>query len=458
LFFGAWGTFTGCVAKQPPKSKYNILLITIDSLRADHVGVYGYQPPTTPSLDAFARENIVFRNAYAPSPWTLPSHVSILTSLYPDVHGLDNMTSKLNKDAVTLAEILQKYGYWTGAVVCAPLLHRRYGLYYYFNEYDQDLVANTVEDARKVKTAARVTTKAVSMFDDKVQEPWFMFLHYWDPHYDYTPPREYAEIFDPDYQGTITGDDILDRTDLVPGMDPRDLQHIVALYDGEIRYTDDHLQRLFDELKRRDFIDNTIIIITADHGEEFLEHGGTGHSHTCYEEVLRVPFIVRIPGGKPVASTVDTPVSLLDIFPTVMDLLGLERRKLRLQGLSLAPLLTNGAPLEKRFLFAETKQGRKTPPEDHNSHRWSALISSDGWKVHAFRKVNTALSLYNLQEDPGEQHDLAAQQTTALNQMNVSFLMQKNQNDRMRYKLDYWLPLRPDKRFSDTLKGLGYLQ
>ena len=193
---------------------------------------------------------MVFEHAYAPSPWTLPSHVSLLTGLYPATHGVHHGQAQLNETALTLADLLRERGYATEAVVCAPLLRERFGLNQGFDRYDTELVGRNYLAARRAKVADQVTDKALAAVERADGKPLFLFLHYWDPHYDYNPESRYLAMFDRDYQGPVDGLNIHDRTELAAAMTARDLRHLIARYDAEIRFTDDHLGRLFDGLAR----------------------------------------------------------------------------------------------------------------------------------------------------------------------------------------------------------------
>jgi arylsulfatase A-like enzyme len=448
---------------EPPTGpRRNLVVITIDSLRADHLGSYGYQPPTSPRLDRFAAENIRFERAYATSPWTLPSHASLFTGLYADTHGAQDEKARLLPNAYTLATHLKTRGYATGAVVCAPLLAKYFGLDTGFDTYDDDLISLVPLKARRMKVAPDVTNKALAWIDEKGDQPFFLFLHYWDVHHDYNPPQEYVELFDPDYQGTEQGLDITIRGDLKPGMPPRDLEHIVALYDGEIRYTDDYLGKLLDGMTARGLDENTMIWITSDHGEEFLEHGQMAHKKTCYEESIRIPMLARIPWIDATAKLVDEPVSLVDIFPTVLGFLGDNANGAPLQGVDLSDYLTRGKRVPTRPILAATTQGRV--PGRLFDLEWDSLLTKGGSKLHAVRgprkHATPKLMLFDLVRDPGEQDDVATRQKSMRGKLGRALRKRKAAHTKLHDALGIAVfsedALDPD--LAETLKGLGYLQ
>jgi arylsulfatase A-like enzyme len=286
-------------------------------------------------------------------------------------------------------------------------------------------------------------------------------LHYWDVHFDYDPPKKYVELFDPDYQGKIDGRNIYYRNDIVPGMNPRDLQHLIALYDGEIRFEDDILTTLFDGLAERGLLNNTMVWITADHGEEFLEHGGRAHTCTVHEELIRVPLLAQVPWFTPAQKIVPDVVSLVDLFPTFLELLGVPRPPdLKLQGVSLAPAMQRGERLADRLIMAETVPGR-FPTDRKKKFRWAAVIDSKRMKLHQLhvRRDDLRDLLYNLVTDPGELRDLAAEEeeAEAVARLRGLYGEAKDQNTALRKELSLDAMQKLDKQTEETLKGLGYV-
>jgi arylsulfatase A-like enzyme len=310
----------------PPRP--NILLVSIDSLRADHVHAYGYGPETSPAIDRLAREGVLFRTAVSPTSWTLPAHLSLFTGLTPQQHGVVADDQRLRDDAPLLSEVLWRKGYTTVGFVSAPYLDSAYGFDRGFEHYDDYTIAKrSFADSQRGPTSPAL----LRLFEDWFaawkaggrQRPFFAFVHMWDVHYDYTPPRPFDTWFDPDYTGAVTGEDFETNPAIHPGMAARDLAHVVALYDGEIRYTDLHLGLILDRLRAAGVLDDTIVVVTADHGDEFFEHGRKGHKQALYDESVRVPLVMRFPARIPAGRIVDAQVRLIDVATTIIALAGL---------------------------------------------------------------------------------------------------------------------------------------
>ena len=289
---------TGCGERTPPppRAPANVVLITLDTTRPDHLGVYGYERATSPTLDMLAAESQVFDNAYSTSSWTLPAHASLFTGMLPTSHGADKdpdgalvlsaavetpeswkiyRANAPRDDVQTLAEVLKGAGYATGAVVGGPWMKRVFGLGRGFDSYDDE---NVVADGR---AAGEVTERARTWLRAQ-KTPFFLFLNYFDPHTPYTAPTPYVK--------RVLGAEPFSR-------DASQDQKALLLYDAEIRYTDDQIALLFLELRRLGLYDSSWIVVTADHGELFGEHDRHGHGVTLDQEVVRIPLIVKPPLG-----------------------------------------------------------------------------------------------------------------------------------------------------------------
>ncbi len=386
----------------------NIILIVVDSLRADRLGSYGNRHNTSPNIDAVARDGVLFSNAIAESPWTLPSHASIFTSLYVSAHGVYRDTDRLHTKAVTLAETLHEAGYVTGAFVCAPFLNKKYGFDQGFETYDQSLSAHSHVGSHRAITSEPLTRMAKEWLSARGPEPFFLFLHYWDVHYDYIPPAPFDTIFDPAYRGTLDGRDISERTDLTADLPREDLEHLFAIYDGEIAYTDHHLGDLFSFMKRTGLWDETVLVITSDHGDELLDHGQTGHWHTVYQELIKVPLIIRDPRLRRRGIEAGELVELVDLYPTFLEMAGAEPPPHEIEGVSLVPLLAGKDVPWEDVGYAETFRGnldRIGRPTDLAVHR---SIQAGGLKLIQRLREPEQLLLFDLDADPGELRDIAA--------------------------------------------------
>ncbi len=443
------------IATQPAaaadSTRPNILLISIDSLRADHLHAYGYGRDTSPNLDALAHEGALFRYTVAPTSWTLPSHMTMLTSLPPNRHQVDTDLTRLRPEAVTLAEVLRSAGYETAAIVSAPYLRAEYGFPQGFSHYDDYSAVSLIRNAQRQITSPRLLRLATDWIDGRErrqeQRPFFLFLHMWDVHFDYMPPAPYDTMFDSDYTGSVTGEDYERSDEVHAGIDRRDLEHIVALYDGEIRWVDEHLGRLFGYLRERGLLDNTIVAVTADHGDEFFEHGRKGHRNSLYDEVLLVPLIIRYPDRIPAGAVVEQQARLLDLGPTLLSLAGVK-----------APD-DFGMPLDEPYRGRDLSalwDGEALPPVpafgDLEGH--TASVRTLDRKFIVELKGDHAPQLYDLAADPGEQHNLAARETGAVDAFYTA-LSRFRHTDASR---SLAAPLRVDPRHLQVLRSLGYIK
>ncbi|MGA1876051.1 MAG: sulfatase-like hydrolase/transferase, partial [bacterium] len=376
--------FTEAMGTRPKAPPPNLLLITIDTLRADHLGCYGYQDIHTPCIDTLASEGILFTQALTPVPITLPSHVSIMTGLYPMQHGIcNNANSVLGEEATTLAEIMEKEGYKTAAFVGAFVLHSMFGLNQGFQAYNNSPSKKKRSGASPFdneRRAEEVTRSALQWLESNHDSPFFLWVHYFDPHAMYLPPSPFKE----EYKG--------------------------HLYDGEIAYTDSCLGPLLDGLKKLGVSDKTVIILTSDHGEGLGEHGESTHAVFLYDSTLHIPLILKIPPGviprlQNMKPEITSMVSLLDIFPTIMDLFSLRPDQIDLNqwpGKSLIPLIEGSCQIHQEEIFCETLY-----PE--LNFGWSRV---EGIRTHDWKYVKSPRSeLYHLSEDPNETVNLLSNQS-----------------------------------------------
>lgn len=412
---------TGCSRHTPgaaPSPPPHVVLISIDTLRADHLGCYGYDRETTPRIDALARESTRFAAAYAQASWTLPSHMSLMTSQYPHIHGVERQDQALPDAAVTLAEALSAGGYSTTAFISWVFVSQRFGFAQGFGRFVELLPPpELIDDAGAAGyKAEEVTDRAMRWLArcDR-RRPQFLFVHYFDPHIDYEAPEPYTDQFDPEYSGVATGrygylKQYIKELHRTPQrIAPRDLAHVRALYDGEIRYTDECVGQLLEAVDRTFGLDQTLVVLTSDHGEELDDHGSMeGHQWTLYEEVVRVPLILRPPGGLSRARVIQEPVALIDVAPTILEAAGIVAPP-TFQGASLAGLLRDAADADV--------QANSTPRpvfgciDRHNRRQFVRdgsfkLIRTDRSLNRRNVPVQAGYELYDLSVDPAEQHNL----------------------------------------------------
>jgi len=344
LLAAAWAA----CAEPPPLDHPNVVLVCIDTLRADHLGCYGYERDTTPAIDRLAAESTVFADACAASSWTRPSVPSLLTGTYPLQHGLygleGKLTHALSDASVTLAEVFRDHGWRTAAVVCNPQLDLGNGFEQGFEDYRDDS-----GDAAEIERRAQTWLDSLDG-----EDPFFLYLHFLDAHWPYPIPDAYATRFGgsslPELWGAEPGR-VRDAINEGDRQSTRaELDRLRALYDGGIRYVDDQLALLFASLEERGLADDTIVCIVSDHGEEFMEHGRIGHGHGLQENLLRVPWILHVPGRR--GRRVEHPVGLVDVFPTLLAAAGVEAPAS--EGVD---RLTR--PGEDRPVFAELKELRR---------------------------------------------------------------------------------------------------
>ncbi|MGH0028800.1 MAG: sulfatase [Myxococcota bacterium] len=407
-----------------------VILVSIDTLRADHLGAYGYDRPTSPVIDALAREGAVFEDANSTAPWTVPAHASILTGLYPRRHGANRSDRMLIKGIPTLATRLSRVGFTTAAAVNTFRLGRAYGLETGFEHY-----LYVPEATERVGPSTWVTDQAIDWLKRFREERLFLFVHYFDVHTDYASKPEFERQFVSDYDGVVDGTgvqvarfqqdkeladacrtdpDLVSCVELDPDkrklppieLDDRDRQHLTDLYDANLRQMDQELDRLLSFARQEGILDEALLILTSDHGEEFLEHGGLGHSRTQYQEMLWVPLILRGPGIPP-GTRIETPVSLVDVVPTVLSALGMKVPE-STDGMDLAPLwqadVDEGAmeAFEDRILFAEANL--TVTAFDH------LFVARQGRYKLLYDRQTKETWLYDLESDPGELRDIAAEQ------------------------------------------------
>ena len=384
----------------------NLLLVSIDTCRADHLTPYGYERDTSPLLDELADEGVVFEAAFCQVPDTTPSHASLFTGALPDLHGAANGVP-LGAELPTLAELLREQGYATAGFVSGSTMTAELsGLGRGFDTYNDRMTAIGSRGATRPneRPAQQTTARALGWLEQRSQAaPFFLFVHYFDPHALYAPPAPYDTLFS---AGEATALDPADvpsyaRLDGAPSF-----ERYVDLYDGELRYVDDQLRRIVERLEQQGALDRTVIAVTSDHGEDMGEHGlYFSHGWRLYDPALRVPMIVRAPGLLPAGVRVGDPVQTVDLTATLLDLLGVEPPP-HGAGESLVPLAhAPGTGSERRVLSRTTKTqtylklSRREDVRDFRSLRgadWKYLESLDG-EVRA---------LFALARDPAESRDV----------------------------------------------------
>ena len=436
----SWGAigYLAFFASWEEPSPDLLILVSIDTLRADHLGCYGYERPTSPVLDAIAEEGVVFEDVTSPAPWTLPAHASMLTGLYPRRHGVRLLEQRLASGVPTLATRLADRGWTTAAIVSNDYLGDRYGL-----EQGFEVFVSMPTSVKQASPSTLVTDQVIGWLQKSRQKPLFLFVHYYDVHSDYRSLPENEARFVGAYAGGIDGstEQLLEVKRGERVLDRADADHLVDLYDAGVRQMDTELGRLVDFLHEHGLEGRALLIVTSDHGEEFLEHGSVLHGQTQFREVSRVPWLVRGP-GVPRGARVETPVSLVDLVPTALALLG-EGQAVGLDGVDASGLWRAGGedPAE-RPLFAEADRGREQDA-NHSVRRGSFVL-------HLHRPSGSH-RLHDLRSDPAEQVDVSAEHPELARELRA--ILRNRVGDAA--APEPARELSPDE--AERLRGLGYL-
>lgn len=424
----------------------NVLVVVADALRADHLGCYGYAKPTSPNIDQFAAESLVFENAMSNASWTKPSIGSLFTSLYPHRHGALYMLDRLENSLLTAAEAFRNAGYATVGIQKNFCVDRRFN-------FDQGF--ETFIDAFE-QPDEFVLNRWKAWIARHRRGRFFAYLHFMNTHVPFISPSEFDKRF---IIGENVGVDIRILTKL--GMSEEDRRRLTNLYDQSITAMDRNFQSILESLRWQGLWETTIVVFTADHGEELWDHGSFEHGHTLYNEVLHVPLVLRVPVGVP-ARRLKGPVQLFDLFPSLFDLTGIRIRS-EVQGKNFAPFLRAGELPPRPELFFE---GILFGAE-------KKAVLKDGWKLientgetspEAFETLGPLANyvsadpkkgyeLYRQVEDFGEQNDLAGSRADVVDVLKRTLQPFKLSSPRFRQRIE-----KASSRDIEKLKSLGYIK
>ena len=415
----------------------NVLLVSIDTLRADHLSSYGYDRKTSPEIDRLASEGVVFEQMVSSTSWTLPSHASMLTGLSDSVHGVDRNDRYLKPERRTLAESLREAGYRTAGFYSGPYLHPIYGMDQGFDDYiscasEPAYSVFDVRDGKRVESPKGSKDRAMpdpqarkaaaeSAHEDitnprildelskwlgehgRDEKPFFLFVHMWDVHFDFIPPAPYNRMWNPGYTGWMDGRGLWKNPRVQKGLAEEDLRQMIALYDGEISWTDHHVGKILDLIDGLGKRDSTLVVVTGDHGEEFFEHGKFGHHKTIHGEVVNVPLVMRFPGRIAPGTRSPALARMIDVTPTILDLVGL------------APVpCVMGRPLASAVGAGKAESGMVAVSElvEEGKGRTLSLFTAVrtlDWKLLTERLPGGEvgyIGLWDLKRDPTEQVNL----------------------------------------------------
>jgi arylsulfatase A-like enzyme len=420
----------------------NVLIVSLDTLRPDHLGCYGYERNTSPEIDRFCRDAIRFDRAIAQAPSTLPSHASMLTSTLPRQHAAFlTRKSALASGVTTLPEILRAAGYTTVSYNGGAQLAPEWGLDRGFDIYESVRPKQAHGDAfsGQVDRFDHTVEVAARWFREQRAEPFFAFLHSYEVHHPYTPTAENLRLFERDYSGELPRDITASLLRSVnrgsPTLTRADFDHIVSTYDAEIRSADAAFGDLMAFLRARGLYDEMLIVLMSDHGEEFGEHGLMGwHSHTLYDELLRVPLVIKLPNSRFAGRVVTDPVRLIDVAPTVLEVLGLPPAHAFVGESLLA------------FFEAQSAVSRPAISQQDTARRDVLSLRTDRWKLYRGK-------LFDLEADRLEQRDVAGThpEIAASLQARLDELLEQT-------SVGEGVPSTPEPETRERLQSLGYIE
>jgi arylsulfatase A-like enzyme len=390
---------------SPDRRRPNVVLIIIEAMAPGHCSLYGYERDTTPFLRELASESLVFEEAYSTSSWTRPSIASIFTGLYPSQHGTLHIKDTLAGGLLTLAEILQADGYVTAGFCTNSVVADKQ--FNYCQGFD------TYERVRSAHFDAFLPVLS-EWFAGRPQQPFFLFMHVFDPHCPYNAPGEFRDMYAEGYSGRLAEIDDLafkELAELKP-FTAEEAEYVTARYDAEIAYTD-HVMRQFAQLfKDRGLWDRSFVILTADHGEAMNERGKWGHRHRLYPEQIHVPLVMKLPGGAHGGNRIRGLASGIDLLPTALRVADLTVPE-GVQGIDLLDNLATGTT-GRRYCYSEFRAG---PGEERTRGDSLAFLDDDYHYIVSQREGSVPKEvLFDRRADPMAEHDLSAERPAVVDQ------------------------------------------
>lgn len=445
-------------SSEPEVALPNVVIITIDTLRADHLSVYGYERATSPNIEKLIRNGVVFDNAFAAHTNTAPSHASMLTGVYPGTHGIRQNGMKLLPTIPTLGEMLRERGYATGAFVSGWTLTPHTGLDRGFDVYDAQFSRSRRPGADSWKVAEGWLKKVA-----KSSKPFFMFFHMFEPHFGYEPPDEYALRFLPEQKKlNVPFDQHLPGLMSKRQLSPQAIAEYTARYDGEIALADEIVGQIIRRLSKLKVVDNTLIVVTSDHGETLFERAWIAdHGGRAYDEQIHVPMVMRLPLAEVKRKRVTAQVHHIDILPTVLDVVGIDAPA-GLPGRSLRGVARSKKKRQDttRPVFSHARPEPERVPEITARLVKTGIVTAV--RLPPFKLIEYPLAdggyfqqLFNVETDPGETKNVAAQHPEQVTALHVQLEAFRN----MTRTGDTQAPqpaLTPEVH--EQLKSLGYVQ
>ena len=477
------------VPPDPSRTRYNVILVSVDTLRADRLGCYGYDArPTSPVIDALADESVLFEHLMTAAPWTTPAHLSLLTSLYPSSHGVTvsfgevwrglkfgaQSYYRLPDSRVTLAEVLAARGFKTVAFTGGGSVDPTIGFGRGFSSYGTSMFKLGDENVGEM----------LSWIQTNRDQQFFLFWHHFEVHAPYLNPDFVSEVA-PKGQAKAIAERMHEiasaplaslwpanfewfglqlKSDLrAHGAFNRDVCE--ALYTGGVLAADRWLGRLIDALRQQGVYDRTILVVTSDHGEEFGDHTREFwydmHGHSTYEEVIHVPLLIKLPGGYAGGTRVPTVVETVDVMPTILDVLKIVPSKNEMQGRSLAPLWASGAPREQDWVAFTESSARPSEKKCVRTSRYKYIVHIDAATVAARGRKNLpdgplSAMLYDLRRDPGEHRNLLESNPTPQT-LSIAADLEKRLRRHLAEQRGEAESAPLDTAVIERLKGLGYI-
>lgn len=446
----AFSFWVNPVIYRPEPEGLKVILISLDTLRADHLGAYGYSRSTSPYMDQLAADSVLFENVYAHSPWTLPSHMSMLFSLNTASHQVYFNDQRIDSSVSSMASYLRRQGYLTQAITGGGYVSSIFGFAKGFDWYEEPVGGQRA--ALRDDEAAYLFDKTSRWLEEHKDKKFFLFLHTFQTHGPYRCPSPWNEAFlAPDAEwDELALRNFLDGKGDDYVFTNKQKQNIIDLYDGEIKYTDEVLIKpLVEQLKTLGIYDNTLLIITSDHGEEFHDHGGWLHGRTLYDELIKVPLIMKLPDSKNKGTRVSSIVRLIDIMPTVLDTAGIAYRDI--DGRTLVDPILKKETQDRIFISDLAHKNTPIPCPaltSTNRGRIKFIIerSEDGVK---------SIETYDLTADPKEQNNIF-QEVQVMRDEVVKFLT--NYYEEKKKQAGSTEQIEMGKELEEKLKALGYLR
>lgn len=474
---GFWGAPVVRSRVEAAESPRGVIVMVTDTLRRDHLGIYGYERDTAPNLARLAREGVVAMDPISQSSWTKLAVTSIFTSMYPASHGVKGFYDRLPASAETMAELYRDAGYATLGMSSIPFT----GKFTNLHQGYEIMHESASLDSKANKTARNYVERLLPWLEDHADSRFFVFLHVADPHSPYEPYEPYDDLYaeDGDVEEYVRQQNevrpFIEHSQLMKtfgmplrseleaaGLDPEEyVDYELNSYDGSIRGMDDELQKVIDKLSELTIEDEVLVAVVSDHGTEFLDHDAHFHGHTVYGELSRVPLILWGPGFVPAGVKIPGPVQTIDLMPTLLDFSGVTVPE-SLQGRSLVPAIRGEQPLRLQPAFTEVYAGdpSSTSRPTHDKNWWA--VTTEEWKLVVKRPVDEdqdlPAELYDRSQDPLDKVDVAADHHEVVAELTRLLDQWRTSAEQARLASDEELGATLSEAEAEELRALGYLQ